>query len=484
MPISLYQQNIPPTASVSSIPKIKLNTATSVVDLLKSQGKASDFNSRNNIYKTSGLADRLGGYVSSANQNIALHKYINNPPPVQKSQPIITQEPEQSTGNVTTPSGAIVNPMTGELVQGPPAGYGSEAKVIPNPTDTTRTTDTTPAYRTTDTTPAYNALKALGLEQTPINSQDILNQVMDSTGQQIQQQRTDLARTTAIREAETQKAQLETQAAQKKQEIIDSLSRRGITAFGKTPDAIVALVNELAASKLGVANDLADKLLSQNINLRESIANDVEKLVNAAQSSNDKKRTAALGILENQGLTIDLQTGNLVPTLAAKKQEESTALAQEKFTYQQEEAQRKLEYQQLQNDFKNELAMAKFEMQSAQNAAQMENAALRLDMATQKYNNSIDAILPSPGFYNSKIESDIRFNADKIKLESGDAVDPIAIYKRLRGLHSPQEVTDEALKQVSGVEENLEIPPTVEQAANSWLQGGTIFNVFKKTFGK
>src|SRR3990167_10329960 len=48
---------------------LTLNTTSSIVDFLKSQNKPSDFTSRENLYKTSGLEARLGKYVGSSSQN-------------------------------------------------------------------------------------------------------------------------------------------------------------------------------------------------------------------------------------------------------------------------------------------------------------------------------------------------------------------------------------------------------------------------------
>ena len=69
------------TGGVKLIPmaEIKLNTTTSIVDLMKSLGKPSDYNSRANLYKESGLADRLGSYVGSASQNTAFIKSLGTP---------------------------------------------------------------------------------------------------------------------------------------------------------------------------------------------------------------------------------------------------------------------------------------------------------------------------------------------------------------------------------------------------------------------
>lgn len=71
---------------------------TSIVDLLNSKGQASDYNSRAQLYKTSGI--NMGNYVGSAEQNIALMKFVNggnsNPSPQAGSMQQTTSTPAAS----------------------------------------------------------------------------------------------------------------------------------------------------------------------------------------------------------------------------------------------------------------------------------------------------------------------------------------------------------------------------------------------------
>lgn len=57
--------------------ELKLNTTTSITDYLKSLGKTADFSSRAQLYKDSGLEERLGKYVSSGAQNTAFLKSLS-----------------------------------------------------------------------------------------------------------------------------------------------------------------------------------------------------------------------------------------------------------------------------------------------------------------------------------------------------------------------------------------------------------------------
>lgn len=56
-----------------------LNTSQSIVDLLKSQGKPSDFNSRSSLYASSGLKDAFGDYRGTSEQNVTLLKKLSIP---------------------------------------------------------------------------------------------------------------------------------------------------------------------------------------------------------------------------------------------------------------------------------------------------------------------------------------------------------------------------------------------------------------------
>lgn len=88
-----------------------LNTATSIVDFLKSQNKPSDFNSRQALYESSGLKDAFGDYRGTAEQNSTLLRRIQGTaqPQTQTQAPANPQLPGGTTSaeqviNNTTPS--------------------------------------------------------------------------------------------------------------------------------------------------------------------------------------------------------------------------------------------------------------------------------------------------------------------------------------------------------------------------------------------
>src|SRR3990167_6473236 len=75
-----------------------LNTATSIVDYLKSKGQASDFNSRKSVYDTSGLSSAFGDYRGTLEQNTTLLSRLS--------------------GNVSQPSTLPQGPREGDNVPG------------------------------------------------------------------------------------------------------------------------------------------------------------------------------------------------------------------------------------------------------------------------------------------------------------------------------------------------------------------------------
>lgn len=94
-----------------------LNIETSVVDFLKSQGKPSDFTSRQRLFEESGLGDAFGDFRGTAEQNVALLRRLQatptQPPPTTPAPPPPTLptlpplQPPPTTRDVidqTTPS--------------------------------------------------------------------------------------------------------------------------------------------------------------------------------------------------------------------------------------------------------------------------------------------------------------------------------------------------------------------------------------------
>ena len=288
--------------------EMRLNTTTSITDFLKSQGKPSDFGSRESLYKSSGLEERLGKYVGSVSQNTAFLKNLSTP---------------TSTGALTQEQLDAQNAERGiTQVNRDPAKVGvsianeslSETGVDTNQTGNIGSSGIT----------ASQALSSIpGVPSTD----EILGQVFNSPGFQNYMTGTQAQDAYDIGSASAEKQKLEGEAASNTRKFIDTMGRRGLFFSGETESGLQSLVESLATSKLGVDRKLANELIQSDVKTRNTIMNMVEGIVKDAQNG----RKEAVSALEKVGLTI---VGNQVlPTLAAQsaeRAERNAVLAQER----------------------------------------------------------------------------------------------------------------------------------------------------------
>lgn len=97
-----------------------LNTATSIVDFLRSQNKPSDFSSRKGLYDVQGFAGAFGDYRGTAEQNTALLNKLKTPAPVTPTRPSVPEgfSLDPAT-NITTRTGGptpTVGPTTRDVI--------------------------------------------------------------------------------------------------------------------------------------------------------------------------------------------------------------------------------------------------------------------------------------------------------------------------------------------------------------------------------
>ena len=288
---------------------LQLNTSTSIIDALKAQNKPSDFSSRKSLYESSGLADRLGPYVSSGSQNIAFLKSLNTPTQTQAIQPVSSVDTSSFTPEQLT-------------------AFNNAKTLIPGQTPTTSpaappTTSTEPTIGTSGIT----ATQAAGsIPQAP-TAEEVMNTVLNSSGFQNFMQRNKASTLFATGEAEAQKALLESKSSAATKDFINSMGRRGLFFSGETEGGIQALAESLATSKLGVDRALAKDLLDADFNTRDEILKQVEGIVKDAQQG----RKEAISALEKVGLTV--VGDQVVPTLAAQsadRAERNALLAQQR----------------------------------------------------------------------------------------------------------------------------------------------------------
>ena len=273
----------------------ELNTGTSVVDFLKSTGKASDFNSRKSLYETSGLKERLGDYTGAPSQNIAFLKQLQT-----QTGPALPTTP------VTDVAQTINEPSSEQL-------RAREQAISTEPVTETRDNAGIGAY---------DALSALGYNvKTP---DEIAGEALGSTAFKTFQEGQGIKNLGIQSKAEVDKATLEGKAAADTEKTIQSFGSRGLFFSGMREDAVNDIVDSLAASKLGVDREVAQKLLEQGQATKEEFIKIAGDIAKKAQEGNKQ----ALDILEDQGLTIGLDGKTLVPTLAAKNAERAERTAE------------------------------------------------------------------------------------------------------------------------------------------------------------
>ena len=256
--------------------QVKLNTTTSIVDLVKSLGKDSSFTSRKSLYETSGLSQRLGAYTGSADQNVAFIKQLNS-----GAQQPAEAPPVQTTATPPAPSEPA-----------PSSSGTSTADILQNK-----------GLSATDVTSSIPEIPS---------ADEILNNVFNSAGFQNYSQKKSVAEQLTTGNAESQKAQLESRAKSDTQSFINQMGRRGLYFSGETQTGLASLAESLAMSKLDIDRNLAGDLLKSDLDAQEFVLGEVEKLVKSAQAG----RKEAIDSLEKVGLTVI--GDKIVPTLTAQ----------------------------------------------------------------------------------------------------------------------------------------------------------------------
>lgn len=257
---------------------LKLNTSTSVVDFLKSQGKPSDFSSRAGTFKELGLGDRLGEFTGAPAQNTALLKTL---------QSAATRKPEVTV--TSKDMAGVERPVGGTVEQVKPEAPTPEKPMTPQ-----------------------DALSALGMKPIP-TVDEILKGVAEKPEFKLFQEEQGLKGLTTQAGAEAEKTKLEQQSAADVRTFQESLGKRGLVFSGQFVEGTKSLIENLAASKLGVDRELATKMLQSDIDLRQRIYDDVSKIAEEAQEG----RKEAIKQLNEAGYAV--VGDELVPTLAAAK---------------------------------------------------------------------------------------------------------------------------------------------------------------------
>lgn len=328
--------------------------AQSVVDFMKSRGFNSQgerfplYETRKKIYDTLGLGGQLGDFRGDANQNTALLNKLS----ASEKNVGVSINPENvfdivrnggkipqsgGTGGIAVPIGqsaeesakqiGLPSAPTGEVAGAPVFGAQSEAPKAPVLPDATGLTKT---YSPNELL-ALAGEKVAGSAEFPIKREEF----------------------------ETEKAGLQLQAQADKEKFIKDIASRGLIFSGKKATGVNAIEAETLAKQLGVDRKYA-------LFIATGLQTAAKEIASEAQKGNEM----ALTSLRSLGYDINPLTGQVEPTLAAKKAEET----QERFVEQQEATQARFEAQQ---DLRN----AQFELNQARTLASMETAQQRLEIA-------------------------------------------------------------------------------------------------------
>ena len=166
----------------------------------------------------------------------------------------------------------------------------------------------------------------------------------------------------------------------------------------------------------------------------------------AIEKAEEKAQKIALGTLEKLGYTV--VGGQIVQTLAGRREER---IATEPLT--PTTAQKEYEFA-LTQGFKGSF---------------LDYQKLKATQFGTEGTTKEPKVAPSPGFFDAKIEGSVREDFVSLK---GQGKAPAETYDTLRTLYSPQEVNDQALKDLVGIKEEL---PSPEGIADEWISEGQGF---------
>ena len=344
----------------------QLNTSTSVVDYLKSQGKDSSFTARGKLFKESGMEDRLGPFVGSASQNTALLKNLQLPPP---DLPIGATSTNPTTGQAfanvgqgTQQMGTI--PPVVKTAQGVPQPLATPSGFIPGvskaPPEPAKTTQAQAQAQT----PKFDLTQIP--EIAPPSASDILARARGEFGVQI-----------AEEEAKLGKEQLSAALPGQLSDVRANFASRGLVFSGARTKTEQAVRDKNLADQLQIDLRFAKVLGNAIDKASTEMGKEIEEIVEGAQA----KQKAEVDFLEKIGLAVDPRTGELFPTLAATRE-----------ARQQETAEARAEL----NQAKLELSQAKLDLQTTKSQADLDLALVRLEQAQQRLDQSgNDKILSS-----------------------------------------------------------------------------------------
>jgi len=166
----------------------------------------------------------------------------------------------------------------------------------------------------TDVT-STDILANLGIADTK-DSADYMNQVLNTSEFKYFADILGLKKLNTEAQAAATVDYLDTKYASDKDALEQTLADRGLAFSGIRGSQVRSLASNLAASKLDIDRQLANKLLDFDETFVGTL---MDMITDKVQEAKDGRKEA-LGILADNGLTISPITGELVPNLAARKE--------------------------------------------------------------------------------------------------------------------------------------------------------------------
>lgn len=421
-----------------------LNTAQSVVDFLKSQGKPSDFNSRKSSYDASGLAGAFGDYRGTAEQNTTLLRRL------QGSQ---TPQVEQRQLAPTTPGGASI-----------PEGVTYDPK--------TNISTVTPREVIDETTPSQTQ-----------NAYDILfDQEKRATAQEQSDLTTGLAAQTT-RGAETLERGVST-LKRTAQEGISALGARGAQAqerigeqaagfggafSGTTKKSQAEVAQEVATKQQSIKAKLGDQLYNTFTDFEKNFGTKfleslsipeaeqftklpapvrgivMQNYQDAIQKAEEKAQKNALGTLEKLGYTV--VGGQLVQTLAGRTAERQDVAAEraDKRLELSEQAAVRAEKAGERADKRLEIALTRDTTSTGRagfTKTQINKGAATAELPIDEFKELDEN---TKNFFINRA-GDIESRKKKINAAKEDKEDPVSLEKEISESDAPQAVKDSLTK--------------------------------------
>lgn len=332
-----------------------LNTSQSIVDFLKSKGfkpTAGDkyplFQERTQIYNFLGLQNKLGEFKGSGDQNIALLKTLS--------------DAEKRAGVSINPSNVfdVLKVYQKETTPPQPIKPAAIQPTIEQPaiTKPALTTASFPPPLTQGSPQSQNEIS-----QQPEAIKNLLQKLYQPLDEEtIAQQALQKIQSSAefpLRQAQhlEEKEALKIQEQREKEDFIKNIASRGLIFSGRKTAGISQIEADTLAKMMNIDRKYA-LLLAQGL---QSAAKEI-----AAQAQ--KGNELAIKSLEALGYVINPLTGNIEPTLAARKATEQ----EEQFKIREERLKEQFDVMQA-------LREATFALNTAKTQAQLQQAQQRID---------------------------------------------------------------------------------------------------------